>query len=143
MAFSIYSLADVEVVFNHPDVGQKVFSEEGSGRISISYAGEMASNTVTALGYVVVNKLVAKNGTCGLEIPTNSTVDNFLRSWIKYLKTAPTKRFALATLTLNDKAADRVLTLSGVVPQKEPDEGYDRESGNRQYNLLFAEMLVQ
>ena len=142
MAFSIYSLADVQVVFNHPDVGKKVFSEEGSGRITLSYAGDMASNTVTALGYVVVNKLVAKNGTCQLEIPTNSTVDDFLRKWIGYLKNAPTKRFALATLTLNDTAAGRTLLLKGVVPQKEPDEGYDQQSGNRQYNLLFAEMVV-
>ena len=142
MAFSVYSLADVQVVFNHPDVGKMIFSEQGSGRIGISYAGDMASNTVTALGYVVVNKLVAKNGTISLEIPCNSDVDNFLRFWIQTIKTSSPKRFALATLTLNDTAAERVLNISGVVPQKEPDEGYDRESGNRQYNLLFAEMTI-
>ena len=143
MAFSVYSLADVITTFNHPDVGKCVLSNEGGGRITVSYAGDMASNTTTATGYVVVNKLVAKNGTCSVEIPTNSSADNFLRKWIKYIKTAPTKRFALATLILNDSAAGRVLNMTGVVPQKEPDEGYDQQSGNRQYNLLFAEMTVK
>jgi len=143
MAFSVYSLADVITTFSHPDVGKCIISDEGGGRITISYAGDMASNTTTATGYVVVNKLVAKNGSCSLEIPMNSNADVFLRKWIKFLKGSATKRFALASLTLNDSAAGRVLTLTGVVPQKEPDEGYDQQSGNRQYNLLFAEMTVK
>ena len=143
MAFSVYSLADVITTFNHPDVGKNILSSTGGGRITISYAGDMGSNTVTATGYVVVNKLVAKNGSCSLEIPMNSDADKFLRKWIKYLKTAPTKKFALATLTVNDTAAGRILSMTGVVPQKEPDEGYDQQSGNRQYNLLFAEMTVK
>jgi len=143
MAFSVYSLSDVITTFNHPDVGKMVLSSKGGGRITISYAGDLASNTVTATGYVVVNKLVAKNGTCSMEIPTNSEADKFLRKWIKYIKAKATKRFALATLTLKDSAANRTLTLTGVVPQKEPDEGYDQQSGNRQYNLLFAEMTVK
>ena len=140
MAFSVYSLADVITTFNHPNVGKMTLSQKGGGRITISYVGDMAANTTTATGYVVVNKLVAKNGTCGMEIPANSEADVFLRRWIKYLETAPTNRFALATLTLNDTAAKRVLTLSGVVPQKKPDEAYDQQSGNRQYNLLYAEL---
>lgn len=144
MGFSVYSLADVITTFNHPDVGKMVLSgENGGGRITIAYAGDMAANTKTATGYVVVNKLVAKDGSCSLEIPTNSAADNFLRKWIKFIKSAATKRFALASLTVFDSAANRTLTMTGVVPQKEPDEGYDQQSGNRQYNLLFAEMTVK
>jgi len=141
--FSVYSLADVVTTFNHPDVGKMVVSDEGGGRITISYAGDLASNTTTATGYVVVNKLVAKNGTVSLEIPQNSDADTFFRKWIKYVKSAPTKKFALATLTVFDSAANRTMSMTGVVPQKEPDEGYDQQSGNRQYNLLFAEMTVK
>ena len=143
MGFSVYSLADVSVTFNHPGVGKCIISNEGGGRITIAYAGDMAANTTTATGYVVVNKLVAKNGSIGLEIPTNSPADVFLRKWIKYIKTAATSQFALGTLTLNDSAAGRILNMTGVVPQKEPDEGYDAQSGNRQYNLLFAEMTTK
>lgn len=143
MAFAVYSLADVITNISHPDVGQCVLSDAGGGRITVSYAGDMATNTTTAAGYVVVNKLRAKNGTLGLEIPANSQADVFLRKWVKYLKNSVTSRFALTNFVLKDTAAGRTLTFNGVVPQKEPDEGYDQTSGNRQYNLLFAEMIEQ
>ena len=142
MAFSVYSLPDVKTVFNHPYVGRVSLSDKGAGRISISYAGDLASNTKTATGYVVVNKMVAKDGAISLEIPANSDADKILRKWIAYIKRAATNEFALGTLTLNDTAANRTLTMTGVVPQKEPDEAYDQQSGNRQYNLLFAEITV-
>lgn len=140
MAFSVYSLADVVTTLKHPDVGNCVISATGGGRVTISYAGDLASNTTTATGYVVVNKLRSTNGQIGLEIPQNSDADKFLRKWINYVKNAKTARFALGTFILNDPAGGRTLTMTGVVPQKEPDEGYDQTSGNRQYNLLFAEM---
>ena len=143
MAFSIYSLSDIITTFNHPGVGKYVLSNLGGGRITLSYAGDMASNTTTATGYVVVNKLRAVNGSCSLEVPTNSEADVALRKWIKYLKTAKTSEFAKGVLQLKDSAANRTITLTGVVPQKEPDEAYDQTSGNRQYNLLFAEMTVK
>ena len=140
MAFAVDSLADVVTTLNHPDVGKFVLSNGGAGRVSISHAGDMASNTRTATGYVVVNKLVSKDGSIGLEIPNHSEADVFMRKFIKYVKTAPTNRFALGSLTVMDPAANRTLTMTGVVPQKEPDEGYDQTAGNRQYNLLYAEM---
>ena len=140
MAFSVYSLLDVSVTINNPDTKKCVLSDCGGGRITVSHAGDMASNTRTATGYVVVNRLVSRDGTIGLEIPNNSEADVYMRKWITHLKTCKTNRFALTTLTINDPAGGRMLTMTGVVPQKEPDEGYDQTAGNRQYNLLFAEM---
>ena len=142
MAYSVYSLPDIKLTFSHPKFKTNVLSNMGSGRISVSYAGDLASNTTTATGYVVINKLVAKNGSIGLEIPCNSSADNLLRNWIQHIKTSPTKEFATATMTLIDDAVGRKFEFRGVVPQKEPDEGYDATSGNRQYNLLFAEVTV-
>lgn len=139
-SFSVYSLPDVIVTFSYPKYGEKVLSNMGSGRITVSYSNDIASVTTTATGYVVINKLVAKNGTISMEIPTNSGADNYLRTYISYIEKAPTDQFALATLTLIDPAANRKLYFTGVVPQKKPDEGYDQTSGNRQYNFLFAEM---
>ena len=141
-AFSVYSLADVRTSLNHPDCGTCILSNVGGGRVTINYAGDMASNTNTASGFVVVNKLVAKNGSIALEIPVNSLADKWLRTWITYLKSCGTDRFALSNFTLIDSAASRKLYMTGVVPQKEPDESYDQTSGNRQYNLLFAELTV-
>lgn len=139
--FAVYSLTDVITVINHKDVGKCVLSDVGGGRITVSYSGDLASMTTTATGYVVINKLVAKNGQIGLEIPTNSLADIYMRKFIKTLDKSQTNRFAIGTLTLTDPAANRKLTFTGVVPQKRPDEGYDATSSNRQYNLLFAEMV--
>ena len=142
MAWRTYSLLDVSVVFAHPDVGQYVISDEGSGRVSFSYGADMASNTPTATGYVVVNKMRAEHGAVQLEIPQNSEADENLRKWIRYIKNAPTNRFALGTLTITDGNVNRTYQMVGVVPQKDPDETFDQQSGFRTYNLLFAEYKV-
>jgi len=141
-SFAVYSLPDVINVFSHPAVGKCVLSEAGGGRVTVSYSGDMASVTNTATGYVVINKLVAKNGSIGLEIPTNSAADLFMRKYIAYIEKAKTSEFALGRMTLTDPAGGRKHEFIGVVPQKKPDEGYDQTSGNRQYNLLFAEMTT-
>jgi len=138
--FSVYSLPDVVTTINHPDVGRCVLSDVGGGKITISYAGDMSSHTTTATGHVVVNRLKSQSGTVALEIPQNSEADLYLQKWIKYLKSCRTARFALSDLVLNDPASGKTYSMTGVTPQKQPDEGYDQTSGNRQYNLLFAEM---
>lgn len=140
MAFSTYSLVDIITTINHPDVGKFCLSDGGGGRITISHSGDMFSNTRTATGYVTVNKMRAVDGTCVLEIPTNSDSDKFLRKWITYIENCPTKNSAVTSLTLYDPVGERTITLIGVVPQKKPDENYDQTAGNRSYALLYAEM---
>ena len=139
-SFATYSLPDVKTVISHPSVGKCVLSDAGGGRITVSFSGDMSSVTTTATGYVVINKLVAKNGSISMEIPTNSEADLFMRKLISYIEKAKTSEFALGTMTLTDAAAGRTLNFIGVVPQKKPDEAYDQTSGNRQYSLIFAEM---
>jgi len=138
--FSVYSLADVVVTINNPNVGQCVISEEGGGRVVITRQGDLSSHTVTATGYVVVNKLRSVNGSVALELPQNSPADKYLRKLIKYLTTAATDRFALTKMTLNDPAGGKVTTLVGLTPQKWPDENYDQTSSTRNYTFLAAEI---
>lgn len=144
MGFSTYSLKDTYTTMNNPDVGKMVLSDFGAGRISWSFAGEMSNNTTSATGYVVINRLVSKNGQISLEVPANSEADLFLRKWIAYLdaKSTPTKKYGLTTLVVKDSAMSRTHSFSGVVPQKKPDENYDAVAGNRQYNLLYAELVT-
>ncbi len=143
MSFSVYSLKDVRTVLSHPDCGQCVLSDAGGGRVTISTAGDMAANTKSATGYVTINKMDARDGVIGLEVPMNSDADNFLRVFCKTLAAKPTNRFGLGVFTLNDTAAGRVITCTGVVPQKVPDDNYDQQASNRQYNLLYAEKTEQ
>ena len=81
---TVYSLADVRTVLYHQNVGQYVLSNEGVGKISITYSGDLSSHTATADGYVVVNRLRSSHGIITLEVPQNSSADEFLRRWAKY-----------------------------------------------------------
>ena len=138
--YAVYSLPDIRCVLKHKSVGTCVLSDAGGGEIGISYTNDIGSMTTTATGYVVINKLVAKNGTITLQIPQNSDADEFLQKWVSYLQAGITKEFALSTLSVTDPAAGKVFNFSGVIPQRKPDRGYQATSANRQYTLLFAEM---
>lgn len=139
--YSVYSLPDVKSVIKHKSVGTCVLSDAGGGEIAISWQNDLASVTTTATGYCVVNKLVAKNGSITLQIPQNSDADIFLQKWADYLQKSPAKEFALSTLSVVDPAAGETYNFSGVVLQRKPDKGYQATSGNRQYNLLFVDMV--
>lgn len=141
--FSYYSLMDVVATLNHPDVGKCVLSNAGSGQITISAAGDLFSNTKTATGHVTINRMRSEDGTAQLEIPMNSDADIFMRKWVKFMKNpkTATKRTVLSTLTIFDPVGNRTITLNGVVPQKEPDEGYQQTAGNRTYPILYAEKV--
>ncbi len=137
--YTVYSLADVKVVMYHPEVGQCVLSSQGLGRIGISYTGDMSSHTATADGYVVVNRLRTHNGSITLEVPQNSSADEFLRKWAKYLKNVgQTYQFARTALNIVDNAGWFTIYCEGVTPQKIPDRTYDQASSNLTWTLLAA-----
>ena len=141
MGFATYSLKDVKTVLKY-DAYKNVLSDNGAGRISWTYAGDMSAMTTTATGYVVINRLVAKNGSLTIEVPVNSPADDFMRKWVKWLKEVQTSNYGVSSVEVSDPAGGRDHSFLGVVPQKEPDETYDQTAGNRTYNLLFAELVT-
>ena len=103
MAYNVYSLPDCRTVLYHPDVGTANLHQCGHGKITVSSAGDLTSHTMTADGYVVVNKLKSTSGTITLEIPQNSIGDWFLRRWARWQKNSQDpSRVALGTLTISD-----------------------------------------
>ena len=137
---TVYSLADVRTVMYHQNVGQCVLSSQGVGKISISYSGDLSSHTATADGYVVVNRLRNNHGVITIEVPQNSSADEFLRKWAKYLKNAQSWQFALTALNIVDAAGNFILYCEGVTPQKIPDRTYDQTAGNVSWVLLAAKI---
>ena len=135
---TVYSLADVKAVMYHQDVGQCVLSNQGLGKISIAYSGDLSSHTATADGYVVVNRLKSNHGMVTLEVPQNSSADEFLRKWARYLKNAESYLFALTALNIVDAAGGFTIYCEGVTPQKIPDRTYDSTSGMVSWVLLAA-----
>ena len=137
--FTVYSFADVRVVMYHPSVGQCVISDKGLGRISIARSGDLSSHTATADGFVVVNRLRSENGTVTLEVPQNSSADEYLRKWAKYLRNVgKAAKFAQTTLNILDQGGKFTISCKGVTPQKIPDRTYDRTSSNLSWTLLAA-----
>ena len=135
---TVYSLADVRAVMYHQDVGQCVLSSQGMGKISVTSSGDLSSHTATADGYVVVNRLRANHGIITLEVPQNSSADEFLRRWARYLKNAQSYLFALTALNIVDQMGGFTIYCEGVTPQKIPDRVYDQTSGNVSWTLLAA-----
>ena len=139
--YTVYSLADVKTVIYHPKVGQCSLSQKGLGKIGISYSGDLSSHTATADGFVVVNRLRANHGMVTLEVPQNSSADEFLRKWIRYLRNVEaTARFGETTLDIVDSAGKFKIHCDGVTPQKVPDRTYDRASSSLTWTLLCATM---
>ena len=114
MAYNVYSLPDCRTVLYHPDVGTANLHQCGHGKITVSAAGDLTSHTLTADGYVVVNKLKNTSGTVTLEIPQNSIGDWFLRRWARWQKNSQDpSRVALGTLTIQDSAGDSASSAPG------------------------------
>lgn len=143
MAYSVYSLPDTKTVFNHPNVGRMVLSDEtnGGGRVSIAWAGDMSSQQATANGYTVITKLHVVNGSISMDVPQNSPADLFLKKVCSYLDTAATGDFALSTITIQDYASGMGWNATGVTPQKRPDRQYDQNGGSVNYSFLCAKIV--
>ena len=142
MAYAVYSITDTQTVINHPSVGRKVLSDEnnGGGQVSIAYSMDMSSQTQTANGYTVINKVRSHAGNVTMEIPQNSPSDYYLRRLIAYLETADASEFGLTTITIRDNAAGITFNCTGVTPQKRPDRAYAQQSGNLNYVFLCADI---
>ena len=144
MPYNVYSLPDVKAVLSHPDVGTANLHQCGIGKITLSAAGDLASHTATADGYVVVNRLKTTHGTVQVEVPQNSAADAFLRRWAKWARsTSRPERIALGTLTVTDGVSGFKTTCTGVSLQKVPDRTYDRTGTNVSYTLLAAMITDQ
>ena len=99
---------------------------------------DLTSHTATADGYVVVNRLKSSHGMITIEVPQNSSADEFLRKWARYLKHAESYLFALSALNIVDSAGGFTIYCEGVTPQKIPDRAYDATSGMVSWVLLAA-----
>ena len=144
MAYNVYSLPDCRSVLSHPDVGSKNLHQCGMGKIVISTAGDLSSHTMTADGYVVVNRLRTTNGTITLEIPQNSVGDDFLRRWARWARSnSSPNRIALGTLTIYDSVTGQTIVCTGVSLQKVPDRTFDRTATNLTYTLLATTITEQ
>ena len=136
MAYNVYSFPDVKANISHADVGSCALHQSGMGKITVSAAGDLSSHTVTADGYVIVNRLKTTSGTITIEVPQGS-----VSRWARSLKDP--SRIALGVLTIQDTAGGYSITATGVSLQKAPDRVFDRTAGTVAYAFLAATITEQ
>jgi len=142
MAAKVYSFEDHRVVLSHPDVGTMRLSDGGIGRVVVAYSGENSRLTNSADGGVVVNKIKNNSGSINIDILQTSEASAWMKRFVNYLKTAPTKRYALGKLVITGVDGETT-TCTGVVPQKMADISYDAEAQSRSWALLAADVVMK
>ena len=142
MAQKVYSFLDHKVIVNYPPLGRYNLSSGGIGKITVAYAGEMASITSTPSGAVIMNKKHRKDGTIAIEVPQVGDANDFLDRWCNYARTAATKDFATASLTITDTVTGKNVTCNGVAPQKQADVVYDEDAQTRPWTFVCAEIIM-
>ena len=140
MKTTVYSFADVTFILSHPAVGQFTFTGEGVGSIAISRATDVTQHDIAADGTVMVSKILAKNGTIGLNIQHTSDGNRFLKRWVSYITEAPTSEWALASAVLRCPAQGETVSINGISPQKRADVTYQSAGQQVTWNLMAAEI---
>ena len=140
MKTTVYSFADVTFILSHPAVGQFTFTGEGVGSISITRATDVTQHDIAADGTVMVTKILAKNGTIGLNIQQTSEGNKFLKRWVAYITEAPTSEWARASAVLRCPAQGETININGISPQKRADVTYQAAGQQVAWSLMAAEI---
>lgn len=141
--YKVYSFKDHKVIANVPALGRVNLSDMGIGKITVAYANDLASVTNTLDGHTIINKHHEKNGTVQIEIPQVGDANDYMVKWTKYVKMAATKEFASGEITVVDEVGVTVAKCIGVAPQKHADVVFDKDSGNRTWTMISAEMDIE
>lgn len=143
MDTKVYSFLDHSVVVNYPPLGRYNLSEGGIGKVTIAFAGEMASVTSTPSGRSIINKKHRKDGTCSIDVPQVGDANDYLDKWCNYARNAATKDFATAEIVITDNTTGKSVVAKGVAPQKQADIMYDEEAQTRSWAFVAAEISMQ
>ena len=138
-----YSFEDTSVTIEHPDLGSYSAYGTGIGTLSVSMANDITMHDVAADLAVVVSKSAKKNGTITFEVLQSSDFNAWLKKWYNYVVSAPSAKFAQATITIRNTSTDDMYTATGCSPQKLPDNNYQSQSQNRSWAIMCANIETQ
>lgn len=136
--FKTYSFQDVDISFNHPAIGSYSAAGEGVGDLTISYANDGTVHDVAADGAVMVSKVISYNGTIAINAQQTSSINEWLLRWYRYVRSAASSQWALATVTVRDRTNGSIIVCSGVSPQKSADKTYQAQGQRWSWNLMAA-----
>ena len=139
----VYSFEDTTVTIEHPDIGSYSAYGTGIGTMAISFANDITMHDVGADLAVVVSKSAKKNGTVTFEVLQTSDFSTWLKKWYNYVLTAPSDRFAQASITIRNSSSGDYYLCTGVSPQKMADGNFQSQQQNRSWALMCANIETQ
>lgn len=143
MGTYVYSFEDTSVIFNHPNFETYSAYGTGIGSIQVSMANDITTHDVASDLAVVVSKSVKKNGTVTFDVLQGSDFNKYLNRLASYLENADPSEFALATITIVNKATGESYFCTGCSHQKRPDNQYQAQAQNRSWAWMCANISNQ
>lgn len=132
-----YSLANHTLYLQNDDYNVIIGNGSSAETITVSYANENFSYTMSADGTGTLNKNKMRNGTISVSLnQANSICDqlkNVYKSQLEGSSTAP------ATITIRDSDGNINSTYTGCVITKIPDYSAGNESASREFSIIFLE----
>lgn len=146
-----YSFKDLSGAFAHPTAGAYTFGgseNRGINQITVSYLAENTVHDVSVDGGIFVLPTPIWNGMVTIDVQQTSLFHQFLLSWYNKIRTEATQEsptfdnWANASMLLVKSsplsAATTTHTITGISPQKRPDETFAAQGGNVVWSLMAA-----
>jgi hypothetical protein len=146
-----YSFKNLNGVFAHTSAGTYTFGgaeNRGINQITVSYLAENTVQDISVDGGIFVLPTPIWNGMVTIDVMQTSLFNQFLLSWYNTIRTEATQstpswdNWANASMLL--VKTDSLLstttthTITGISPQKRPDETFAAQGGNVVWNLMAA-----
>lgn len=146
-----YSFKDLSGAFAHPTAGTYTFGgaeNRGINQITVSYLAENTVHDVSVDGGLFVLPVPVWNGMITIDVQQTSLFNQFLLGWYNTIRTEATQtsptfdNWANASMLLvknsSLSAATTTHTITGISPQKRPDETFAAQGGNIIWSLMAA-----
>lgn len=147
---TVYSFKDLSGAFAHCTAGTFTFGGEtsyGINQITVSYTSENTYQEVAVDGGIYVTPIPTYNGMVTIDCQQTSYFNQFLLNWYNTLKTeaaaGTVDNWANASMILvksnaYSSSSKTTHTITGISPQKRPDEPYAAQGGNIIWSLMAA-----
>ena len=150
-AVTTYSFKDLSGVFAHATAGSYTFGgaeNRGINQITVSYLAENTQQDISVDGGVFVLPIPVWNGMVTIDVQQTSLFHQFLLGWYNTIRTEATQssptfdNWSNASMLLVKNSSLNSTTVShtitGISPQKRPDETYAAQGGSVVWNLMAA-----
>jgi hypothetical protein len=136
----IYSFQDLNVVIQHPALGQLVLNGQGIGTITFTPTTDRTVVDTAADGNIMMSAVAGNSATVSIAIQQTSSLQAFLLQWWNYLVGATKDQWGLASLTAHSNVMGTQINCTGLAPQKPAERPFSAQGQNVTWTLVAADM---